>query len=666
MKASEASLIRFLQQQDTQFIIPVYQRNYDWTKPQCEQLLNDIRRVGSNDDLDSHFIGSIVYIHDGVYSSSSTHSLTIIDGQQRLTTITLIWVVLYRKAKELNNERLSNEIFKKYLVNEFLEDDGKLKLRPTVNNDKALQYLINGGDAEKYYEFSRVVENFKYFKRQVNEENFEIIRKGIEKLIFVDISLERDKDNPQMIFESLNSTGRELSQADLIRNYILMGLQPKHQNKIYDKYWREIETLATKNETKVSMVSDFIRDFLTLKLRDIPNKNKVYQKFKDKYRFDHLGSSEDAFMRLEDTMAEVKKFAQYYNKLINPEKEVNREIKEQIRLINNLEINVSYPFILEVYNDYSEGQIDKEILLEVLRLIQSFAWRRFVVGLPTSSLNKIFMRLYEEVDRSDYVSSICRSLLRVKSGLRFPNDDETINALRFKDVNGMSMRKKRYLLERLENYENKEPVQIENNPDITIEHIFPQKPDPQWKTSLGEKEYNEIKEKYLHRIGNLTLSGNNGALGNKPFIEKRDLQEKGYKASGLFLNKHLKSLNKWDVSAIEKRFDILADRFKKIWQYPSLPIDESDKNEEIIEYKPRQKESFTKAENKDFGKVPTQRDFIKDVFKKHNGNKEETIKDYARLEEEGTVQRKNNSHKLSSMDYAKALYNDGINKGWLK
>ena len=214
MKASETNLIRFIQEQDTHFVIPVYQRNYDWTLLQCRQWLEDIIQVGKDDRLSSHFVGSIVYIHDDVYLTESPRELTVIDGQQRLTTITLIWIVLYRIAQELNNDKLINEINKKYLVNEFLEDDAKLKLRSTVNNDKALRFLIDNGDPKDYGDYSRLIENFNYFRSEIKAENHEVVMKGIAKLMFVQISLERKNDDPQRIFESLNSTGLDLSQAD--------------------------------------------------------------------------------------------------------------------------------------------------------------------------------------------------------------------------------------------------------------------------------------------------------------------------------------------------------------------------------------------------------------------------------------------------------------------
>ena len=254
----------FLSSNDTQFVIPVYQRNYDWSTGQCKQLLDDILEVGNNKKMNAHFIGSIVYIYDDVYTASEITELTVIDGQQRLITLTLIYLVLHRLAKELKNERLVNEINETYLINKFALEEEKLKLRPTENNDKALKYLLRSDDNEDFPDFSKLVDNFNYFKGRITEENYPFVLKGLSKLMFVEISLDREKDDPQRIFESLNSTGLELSQADLIRNYILMSLNRRDQKKIYQNYWEVIEKLA-KNETlNVSRVSDYIRGYLTL------------------------------------------------------------------------------------------------------------------------------------------------------------------------------------------------------------------------------------------------------------------------------------------------------------------------------------------------------------------------------------------------------------------
>ena len=576
MKANETKVEDFLSANKTQFVIPVYQRNYDWSTSQCKQLLNDILEVGTNKKMNAHFIGSIVYVHDDVYTAARIKELTIIDGQQRLTTLTLIYLVLHSLAKELKDEELVDEISETYLINKFAPEEEKLKLRPTENNDKALKYLLRCDESEEFQEFSKLIDNFNYFKGRITKENYRSVLEGLSKLMFVEISLDREKDDPQRIFESLNSTGLELSQADLIRNYILMGLNRKNQNIIYRDYWEIIEKLAKDEASNISKVSEFIRDYLTLENNKIPNKGKVYLEFKDKYPITTIDN-------LKKNLFDIKSFAKPYNKLINPKNETERNIRLQLEYINRLEINVAFPFLIKVYDDYLNSTIDKEIFIEVLKLIQSYTWRRFILGLPTNALNKTFMNLYEKVDTSNYLYSIQKSLLQKSGSQRFPRDAEVIDALKVKDVYNIKSKNRIYLLERLENFKNTELIAINSNPDITIEHIFPQNPDPKWKMELGNDEYAFIKENYLNTIGNLTLSGNNGKLGNKTFVEKRDLEGAGYKDSRLWLNKYLSTLNKWNRLEIEKRFEQISERFVKVWQYPNINIlDETDNGERNI------------------------------------------------------------------------------------
>ena len=567
MKATETKVEDFLASNKTQFIIPVYQRNYDWTVGQCKQLLDDILEVGHSKKSSAHFIGSIVYIHDDAYTTSRIKELTIIDGQQRLTTLTLIYLAVYRLAKEIKDEGLVNEINETYLINKFASEDEKLKLRPTENNDKALKFLLRSDATEQFNDFSKLISNFDYFKERINADSYKVVLKGLSKLMFVEVSLERGKDDPQRIFESLNSTGLKLEQGDLIRNYILMGLTPKDQNKIYQSYWEIIEKLAKDDISNESKVSDFIRDYLTLENRSIPNKGKVYLEFKEKYPTTTLEE-------LETTLTQIKALVKHYNKLINPKNEADKEVRLQLEQIHKLEINVVYPFLMKVYADFHDSIIDKSTFVKVLDLIQSFCWRRFIVGLPTNALNKIFMGFYKEVDATNYLYSVQKALLKLPGTSRFPRNQELTESLKIKDVYNIKSKNRTYLLERLENFENREPVLIDGNQDITIEHIFPQNPDPKWKIELGNDEYNFIKENYLNTIGNLTLSGNNGKLGNKPFLDKRDLADAGYKDSRLWLNKYLTSIDKWDKSAIERRFDSISERVLKIWSIPNISIEE--------------------------------------------------------------------------------------------
>lgn len=578
MKANETKVDKFLATNETTFAIPVYQRNYDWTLTQCKQLLHDIIETGKNDKTNAHFIGSIVYVHDDVYSNTGLTELTIIDGQQRLTTITLIYIALYRLAKQLDNQMLVNRIHKTYLINEFAPEAEKLKLKPTENNKEALRHILNSNDGEEFKGYSKIIENFEYFRSAITAENFETIQRGLSKLIFVDIALDRQKDNPQRIFESLNSTGLELSQADLIRNYILMGLSRTNQEKIYKSYWEVIEKNAKDETLNKTRVSEFIRDYLTLKNKEIPNKGDVYLTFKANYPTTIVDE-------LEEILSELKSLSKFYNKLVNPKNEADREIRQQLEYISKLEINVAFPFLMKVYEDYSNRLIDKSIFISVLSLVQSFTFRRFILGLPTNALNKIFMTLYDKVEQENYLVSIQKSLLQRSGVQRFPRNTETINALKEKDVYNIKPKNRTYLLERIENFQNTEPVIIEGNSDITIEHIFPQNPDPKWKIELGAEEYNFIKENYLNTIGNLTLSGNNGKLGNKPFADKQvmniDGKEQGYKFSRLWLNRDLKEKTKWDKEEIEIRANQIAERFLKIWEIPEIEVEEQSNNDEV-------------------------------------------------------------------------------------
>lgn len=579
MVANQINLNRFLSQADTQFIIPVYQRNYDWTETQCKLLLDDILAAGLSDKIIAHFIGSIVYIHDGEYLASGIRELAIIDGQQRLTTVTLAYICIYRLLLKLGDQSQVNRVHETYLINKFAADEEKLKLRPTENNDKALKHILQEDTPEDYPNgFSRVISNYNYFKSRITEENYGCVLKGLAKLMFVEISLERGKDDAQRIFESLNSTGLELSQADLIRNYILMGLSRKKQDEIFRQYWEKIETLAKDELTNSSRVSDFIRDYLTLQNKKIPNKNLVYQEFKTKYQSLALDD-------LETLLTNLRNLARHYQKLTNPTREPDLHIRRHLEYIHLLEINVCYPFLIQVYEDYQNQLIDKVVFIGVLELIQSFTWRRFVLGLPTNALNKIFMRLYEDVVPSDYLASIQKSLLRKKGSQRFPKDAEVLQTLAEKDVYHIKPKNRVYFLNRLENHQNNEPVFMDTDSGITIEHIFPQNPDPQWQKETPAEDYKKFAESYLHTIGNLTLSGNNGSLGNRSFPEKKkmnaDGKEQGYAFSRLWLNRFLKEIDVWGVAQYQKRSTELGERFLAIWRFPEITLDESPDSGEI-------------------------------------------------------------------------------------
>jgi uncharacterized protein with ParB-like and HNH nuclease domain len=577
MKAAETRVDRFLSSSETAFAIPVYQRNYDWTRVQCQQLFKDILTVGADENLSGHFIGSIVYVHDDVYTVSGLRELTIIDGQQRLTTLTLIFIALYRHAIATGRDQQAQRIYKTYLINEFAEDTEKLKLKPTDNNKAALAQIMDPKEAVKVSGYSRLIENFRFFESGIDESNFDVVQRGLTKLIFVDIALDRQKDNPQRIFESLNSTGLEVSQADLIRNYILMGLPRKDQERVFRKYWEPIETNARNLEVNESRVSDFIRDFLTLKQKDIPNKSAVYEKFKERYPFPNSPE-------LMDALEELRDLSNVYARLLNPQLEKDAVISRELGYIRTLEINVAYPFLMPVYRDFTAGTITRDEFASVLRLVQSYVWRRFIVSLPTNALNKIFMNLYDRVDPDDYLASVERSLMLRSGTQRFPRDAEVIAMLKDKDVYSTKSRTRTYFFDRLENHNNREPVDV-TMPGITVEHIFPQNPEPAWRRALDPDEYALLSEKYLNTVGNLTLSGNNGRLGNKAFVDKRDMNdsggEQGYRFSRLWLNRDLQTLEKWGVEEVEARAERIAKRFLEVWPAPNVDVIADADSEEV-------------------------------------------------------------------------------------
>lgn len=527
MKANELPIIEFLQKSDVQFVIPVYQRNYDWKTAECRELLNDIISVES-ENRGTHFIGSIVFIHEGAYSTSEVKELVIIDGQQRLTTINILYVALYRFAKENNREQDAQRLYNKFLTNQYVkEESSKLKLKQTDANSIVFKAMLLGTENDA---FSNVAENYNFFRGAINDNTFDVILRGLTRLIFVEISLERDKDDPQRIFESLNSTGLALSQSDLIRNFILMDLPPKDQNRIYDAVWNPIEENAKDLVKQSSLVSDYIRDYLTLRNKKIPNKNKVYAEFKNLYS----NKKDEAYYQ---ELEHIKSLSEHYKKFINPSVVADASIKKELDYINRLEINVAYPFLLQVFEDVENGLLDKDGLLKVLKLIQSYAWRRFIVGLPSSALSKIFMTLYAEVDTDEYYDSIAKALLKKKGSAKFPSDEDLKTALRDKDLYNTQPKNRNYLFEMLENFNNREYVDTSNE-NITIEHIFPRNPNEDWNKDLSLEDFFLFKEKHLNTIGNLTLSGNNGALSNKSFLAKKamnvDNKEQGYQYSRLW------------------------------------------------------------------------------------------------------------------------------------
>ncbi|GAA9253149.1 DUF262 and DUF1524 domain-containing protein [Helicobacter pylori] len=576
MDAKAMKLLDFIgKSQEKQFVIPIYQRLYSWEKEQCKQLWDDIIKTGGNDQIEGHFIGSIVFVHDGIYTTSH-NELLIIDGQQRLTTITLLFIALRDHLSDEDEflEKFScQKIQNRYLINSDEKGDKRFKLILSEPDRDTLLSLIDENRRKPSELSLKIMENFKLFEEWIrkNTDKLETIFKGLDKLMVVEISLERGKDNPQLIFESMNSTGKDLTQTDLIRNYILMGLEPEKQKIFYEKYWRAMEKdfkQSEKQSKREDLFDKFVRHYITIKTREIPKINKVYEDLK-RYQ-------QERGIETEALLQDLQKYCGYFCRIVF-KKEADKDLNKALSFLVDLEMDVIYPLLLELYSDYKGGVLSNQDFISIIYLTESYLVRRTVCGLGTNGLNKIFASFTKHIQKNEYFESLEVHFGSLTKEQRFPGDDEFKNSFTTKELcSSNKTEKARYYLERLENFDTKEPV---NTEECTTEHIMPKKLDEKWKKDLGQ-DHERIHTQYLHTIGNLTLTGYNQEYSNNSFQEKRDM-EKGFKQSPLKLNQSLKDLESFGEKEIKKRANDLADWALKIWTYPKLDAETLEK------YKPK-------------------------------------------------------------------------------
>ena len=557
MKATEANLLEFIKKSN-QFSIPIYQRLYSWTENECERLWNDIMTTGKS-EIPSHFIGSIMYIEKGMYHISEPEPLLVIDGQQRLTTVSLLLEVLARKLgnNEIINGFSGRKIREYYLINALEKGERKYKLLLSQNDRSTYISIIEQKDYPKDYSL-RIKYIFEYFTGKVDtlsESEIKNLCYGLLKLFIVDISLNRDNDNPQLIFESMNSTGKDLSQADLIRNFMLMRLDIETQKKLYEDYWRPME-IEFGQEAYTSYFDSFMRHYLTMRTGSIPNISEVYEEFK-KYFYNQKVNNETE-------LKELKKYAIYFCAMAL-DKEEDKKLKEAFSDLRDLKVDVSYPLLLELYNDYTMNILSKDDFIEIIRLIESYVFRRAVCGIPTNSLNKTFASFSKSIKKEKYLESVKAYFNLMTSYRRFPNDEEFATELKYRDL--YNFRSRTYWLRRLENYDRKERVNVS---EYTIEHILPQNTNlnQDWVQALGP-DWQKIQQKYVHTIGNLTLTGYNAEYSDKFFTDKRDMKG-GFKESPLKLNRGLSNLDTWNEEKILQRAESLSKEALNVWKYPSL------------------------------------------------------------------------------------------------
>lgn len=585
MKATEAKLLQILGAV-SQFIIPIYQRTYSWTLKECQQLWADILRAGSTDEIGVHFIGSVVHIDEGLGNLAVQAPKLVIDGQQRLTTVTLLLTALADVLEALPEdqqepiEEFAPAIIREtYLTRRHQKGDKRFKLLLSDTDRVTLMALLDPTAAALPAEPSiRIQANHQFFLEQLGAQTTDlaVVCRGISKLLVVDVALSRDQDNPQLIFESMNSTGRELSQADLIRNYVLMGQPPELQERLYTLHWRPMEQAFGQEAYSGNEFSAFMRDFLTLKTAEVPRLDLVYEVFKQYERQPAVAEA-----GIEALLSDLHSIAIRYCRVALGQ-EPDPQLRDAFHDLRELKVNVVTPLLLELYGDHQIGLLSHDELLEALRLLEAYVFRRAVCAIPSNSQQKTFATFSRALRREQgqYLPSFNAHLLDLPSYRRFPSDEEFRRDLQVRNLYKFN-KSCSYWLRRLENHQRKELITVA---DYTIEHILPQNPElaQSWQQALGA-DWRQIQEEWLHRLGNLTLTGYNPELSDRPFLDKRDHPEGGFRTSPLRLNQGLGLLEHWDMAAIRFRGESLAKRALEVWVAPQL----SDEQRQL--YKPNKR-----------------------------------------------------------------------------
>ena len=569
MKGDAQPLIKFFDGSDKRFIIPLYQRNYDWKEENCEQLFQDLLKM-HHSDRKSHFFGSIVSS-----IQSGTEDRFIIDGQQRITTVSLLLIAMVNAFKigdiQATDSKLVDKIFKRYLVDEYQEDERKVKLKPIKKDMDAFDALLYK-PKEQYLKGSNVTRNYEFFYDKIVKSNLTMdeLFETIKKLEVINIKLDED-DDPQLIFESLNSTGLDLSEADKIRNYLLMSLAPAEQDDLYTRYWNPIEE-STKYDP-----SSFVRDYLTMKQGKIGRIDKIYFIFKEYAENERIGRAE--------LLEEMHHYAKIYSQIDNADmgtEKINRKLNQ----VRTLDSTVAYPFYMAFFDYAEKNGLSEEEKYRVLDIVEAYWARRIICNLPSNALNKVFATLHRDVLNNmnkavegtspTYTDVLIYLLLKKGRSSVFPKDDEVKEDFATRQVYKMPANLRMFILERMENRDSKEchdVVKQLTEKTISIEHIMPQTLSDKWKDALGV-EWERIHQQYLHTMANLTLTGYNSQYSNLAFIEKRDM-EKGFKDSAFRLNNYVKSCNQWTEAEMKQRQHDLLEVFMRLWPMPSTTFEPS-------------------------------------------------------------------------------------------
>lgn len=565
MQVQQIPIYQFLEGSGKSFVIPVYQRDYAWTRINCQKLWDDLVDLNNNSRVD-HFLGALVTIGGGF------EEYTVIDGQQRLTTVSILLIALHTflKNKELknDNENILAEQLLDFLINKYSKDQNKrIRLKPNKQDKEYFEKLFDNKITSD--NGSNIVNNFLFFHNKISslvltsQEIFE----AFKKFKIVLINLVRGQDDPQLIFESLNSTGVNLTSGDLIRNYILMDLEYDEQEILYKKYWIEIEKLT-------GDIAEFVRNYLIFKLKSSVKKDEVYLMFK-KFTRDNFKNNK------ENILIDLIYFAEIYSWLVQIKTHSNVEINNFLKRLTKLEFTVCYPYLLDIFNDLHFKNLNDNTVMNILIIIESYAFRKIIVDNSTQGLNKLFVSLAKEIKKeanweNDYLNILNYILLEKSVSQRFPNDDEFETALMTKEIYKLQSKNRNFLLESLENYNTSLPIDLE---DLTVEHIMPQTLDKEWKKMLGDN-WHEIHSKYKHTLGNLSLTTKNSELSNNSFEIKQKID---FQESKLKLNYKLDGQKIWNEEKILERTKDLIKDAKKIWPYLQTTYYKSSHEEQIFD-----------------------------------------------------------------------------------
>ena len=545
----------------TQFVIPVFQRDYSWTEAECEQLWKDVTEIARDTTERGHFLGSVVYISTGDTSAGFTRWL-LIDGQQRVTTLVLLLTALRDHIEESgwsgDDDGPTAKRVDAYFLKNVQEEGNRLhKLVLRRHDQITLKALIDRTELPADPS-ERVRDNYEFFRDQLSKTDPGLVYQGVGRLVIVDVTLDRGTDDPQLIFESLNSTGMDLSQSDLIRNFILMRLPEREQTLFYENYWSKIEGLFRGSEKTFDA---FVRDYIALHTQASKQEktSNIYSAFRRVF-----GSIGTEHSDLDAFLQRLLKFARYHAAF-----SIGTNVPDSLRQpFTHLRRQVDVPatLIMRLYECYDSGSLSEHEFVQAIELLDSYVFRRAICGEQTRGYWQVFATLAYRIDAKKPFESLCVGLALQRDNYRFPENDEFRGALQERDMYG-----KRVcfdLLDRLENHGSKEPTDTSK---YSIEHIMPQNPKLtlDWRKMLGE-DWRDVQRQWLHRLGNLTLTGYNSSYSDQPFAEKKKIKG-GFEESSVRLNKFVREQPAWTPAEMERRGKNLATRALAIW--PPLVVD---------------------------------------------------------------------------------------------